>query len=113
MTLGVLLTATSAYFAFRGGNGRGRSGTTSTASAAAAAAHQRDSLRTAAWIGSLYCVAGLSAILYPGATWNDLPEPPSYRLQLRLFSGLVVGNWVGYWIAVAGLGDESGGVKVE
>lgn len=87
MNLGVLLSLASAFFLFR---------SQSTAAA------NKDDLRTAAIIGSLYCVAGVAAINYPGATWNDPPDP-SGRPQLFLFPGLVAMNWIGYWLAVVGI----------
>lgn len=90
MTLGVLLTAASTFFAFR---------------VCGSAAAQRDSLRTAAIVGSLYCLAGLTAIAYPGATWND-PPAPSGRPQLYLFTALPVFNWIGYYVAIRGIAKD-------
>lgn len=87
MSMGVLLTTASAYFTFRQCDSK---------------AARRDSMRTAAIIGSMYCLAGLSAILYPGTTWND-PPAPSGRPQLFLFSWLVVANWIGYLVGVNGI----------
>lgn len=92
MTLGVLLATSATYFAWR------RCDSTRA---------QIDSLRTAAMIGSMYCLAGLCAILFPGATWNDPPAPDG-KPQLYLFSGLVVVNWIGYFLGIAGSGESRG-----
>lgn len=89
MTLGVLLTTVSCFFIFR---------------PCKSVAARIESLRIAAVIGSLYCVAGLSAIKYPGTTWNDPPQAPT-QLQLYLFSAIVVFQWIGYGLASSGVGD--------
>ena len=55
MSLGVLLSAMSLYFLFR----------------PARKDQIKDNLWTAATIGTFYCGAGLSAILYPGTAWEE------------------------------------------
>ena len=45
----------------------------------------------------LYYVPGLSGILYPGAAWTD-PEFGNGRLQLYLFSALLMMGWLGWWV---------------
>ena len=57
----------------------------------------KDSLFTAAMIGSIYTVTGLSAILYPGAKGTD-PEFGEGFPQGYLFAGSLVVNWVGWWL---------------
>ncbi|EGP87657.1 uncharacterized protein MYCGRDRAFT_42731 [Zymoseptoria tritici IPO323] len=58
---------------------------------------KRDSLWLAALVGSLYCAAGLSAILYPGTKWAD-PEFAANGEQKFIFGGCVVLIWAGYWV---------------
>lgn len=55
----------------------------------------KDSLRTAAIFASLYFVAGLSGILYPGSLAVD-PEFGEGFPQFWLFSGLTGLPWLGY-----------------
>lgn len=55
----------------------------------------KDSLKTAAILGSLYYVAGLSAILYPGTLAVD-PEFGEGFPQFWLFTGLMTLPWLGY-----------------
>lgn len=57
----------------------------------------KDSLRTAAIFGCLYYLAGLSAILYPGAMGTD-PEFGEGFPQAWLFAGLVGLPWLGVWL---------------
>ncbi|KAF2226860.1 hypothetical protein BDZ85DRAFT_247229 [Elsinoe ampelina] len=50
----------------------------------------KNNVTTAGLIGSMYCTAGMTAILYPGTNWSDPEfEDPG---QKWLFSGLVVIN---------------------
>lgn len=90
MSLGVLLASMSLYFAFR-------------PAFSSAKLDARDSLLYAATIGSFYCTAGLSAILYPGTDWKD-PGIDVGGAQPFLFSGVVAAMWVGYGLEVARLG---------
>lgn len=57
----------------------------------------QDSLLTAAVIGSLYWITGISGILYPGAKWQD-PEFGIGSPQRKIFIGHLVLVWVGYWL---------------
>ena len=77
MSLGVLLASMSGYFIYR-------SATENKAIAA-------DNLAQAAVTGSLYCLAGLTAIWYPGTAWID-PEfvKPNQGTQMPLFAGVPV-----------------------
>ena len=77
MSLGLTLGILSAYYTWR------------------ATPQPKDSLRTAAILGSLYFVAGLSAILYPGTLAID-PEFGEGFPQLGLFVGMIVLPWLGY-----------------
>ena len=87
MSLGVLLGATSTYLAFK------------------STGNVKDNLFMAAWIGSFYCAAGLSAIFYPGTDWKDPgTEEPG---QKYLFSGIVVAQWVGYLLETRVLGQKN------
>jgi hypothetical protein len=88
MSLGVLLASSAIYYAFR-----------PTANASAA----KESLFTSALIGSFYCVAGLSAILYPGTDWHDPEFEPAP--QKWLFSGVVIVNWIGYAVEMRRLAN--------
>ena len=54
-----------------------------------------DSLFTAALLGSLYWITGMSAILYPGTMWAD-PEFGQDAPQRTAFAVLAVLAWVGY-----------------
>jgi len=55
-----------------------------------------DSIRTAAIIGSLYWISGISAYFYPGSLAID-PEFGTGFPQLPLFGGLLGMSWLGYW----------------
>lgn len=55
----------------------------------------KDSLMTAAIFGSLYYIAGLSAILYPGTLAVD-PEFGEGFPQFWLFAGMTGLPWLGY-----------------
>ncbi|KAK4949516.1 hypothetical protein LTR10_012134 [Elasticomyces elasticus] len=91
MTLGILLSTTSLYFAYRPFG--------SQLSAAAA----KDSIFYSAMIGSFYCFAGLTAILYPGTDWKD-PDITVGGAQPFLFSGVVASMWIGYALEFNRLG---------
>ena len=61
----------------------------------------------AALIGSFYCTAGLSSILYPGADWNDPGDTDHLAaagLQKMLFPATIAIVWVGYFLEVRRLG---------
>lgn len=91
MSLGVLLATSSTYYLLR-----------PTRSIEEA----RDSVFTAALIGTFYCLAGCTAILYPGTHWWD-PEfsmADSSFHQGHLFSGIVVLMWIGYGLEMRRLG---------
>ena len=62
-----------------------------------APAAMEDDLFTAAVLGSLYWISGLSAILYPGSKGTD-PEFGEGFPQGWLFIGYTVANWVGWWV---------------
>lgn len=93
MSLGILLALTSISFLIKSTH-------PSTSKAAL-----KDSLFWAATIGSLYCLAGLSAIWYPGTAWAD----PEFRsegqlTQMPIFGGVVVGMWTGFGTEVWRMG---------
>lgn len=88
MSLGLLLATTSIYLAF-------------------SRPQTREKLFWTAMIGSFYCAAGLSAILYPGTDWSD-PDRPTGGEQKYVFVACVVGCWVGYALEVAGVGAGKG-----
>lgn len=77
MSLGLALGILSAYYTWR------------------PTAFPKDSLRTAAIFGSLYYVAALSAILYPGTLAVD-PEFGQGFPQLGLFLAMTGLAWLGY-----------------
>lgn len=81
MSLGVLLATFSAYLAFR----------------PASLQQKQFDVFHAAIIGSMYFVAGISAILYPGTKWMD-PEFGEGSPQAGLFVGMIVVAWVGWWL---------------
>jgi hypothetical protein len=56
-----------------------------------------ESLFAAALFGSMFCVSGLSAVLYPGSLAVD-PEFGTGFPQKWVFGIPLVINWVGYWI---------------
>ncbi|KAK0285222.1 hypothetical protein LTR35_005424 [Friedmanniomyces endolithicus] len=93
MTLGVFLSAMSLYFAYR------RTSAKSGSPGGAA----KESMFYSALIGSFYCAAGMTAILYPGTDWKD-PDITVGGAQPALFSGVVVAMWVGYALEVNRLG---------
>lgn len=82
MSLSVCLAAASIYFTFR------PSFPKNTISA-------KESAFVAAAIGSFYCFAGMTAILYPGTNWWD-KEYPNNGEQKYIFSGILVMMWAGY-----------------
>ncbi|KAK4508427.1 hypothetical protein PRZ48_002165 [Zasmidium cellare] len=88
MTLGLLLSATSIYYLLK---------------PVASQAQAKDNLFTSALIGSFYCSAGMSAILYPGTAWQD-PEFAQGGEQRFVFSGTVVAVWIGYLLEVRRMG---------
>jgi len=91
MSLGVLLSSASLYFAFR------PAFTKMSVSAA------KESSLFAATIGSFYCSAAMSAILYPGADWKD-PEIEFGGGQAYLFTAVVIGMWLGHGLETSRLG---------
>lgn len=58
---------------------------------------KRESLFTAALIGSIYCFTGLTAILYPGTAGTD-PEFGEGFPQKWVFGIPLLINWVGYLV---------------
>jgi len=78
MSLGMGLGLAMAYYTWR------------------ATAAPKDSMFTAAIFGSLYWIAGLSAILYPGSKYVD-PEFQG-EPQPVLFSGVLAVTWAGYFL---------------
>ena len=87
MSLGVCLATASIYFAVR------------KHSDFAAA---KESLLASAMIGNFYCLAGLSAILYPGTAWVD-PEFEPMPRQYWIFGGIVIVQWMGYFWEISRL----------
>ncbi|KJX99700.1 hypothetical protein TI39_contig353g00050 [Zymoseptoria brevis] len=81
MSLGAMQAALSIYLILR---------------PAANKTEKTDSLWLAALVGSLYCAAGLSAILYPGTQWAD-PESAGNGDQKFIFGGCIVAIWAGFW----------------
>ncbi len=59
-----------------------------------------DSIFTAAVLGSMYWITGLSAILYPGSKGMD-PEFGEGFPQFWLFFGLLGLTWAGWWLETA------------
>jgi uncharacterized membrane protein len=92
MTLGVLLALTSIYFAFR------------PAFSQLSPAEAKHSILTAAVVGSLYCVAGLSAIFYPGTHWFDPEYEMKGMTQREIFIAQVVVTWVAYYLEISRIG---------
>ena len=92
MTLGVLLALTSIYFAFR------------PAFSQLSPAEAKHSILTAAVVGSLYCVAGLSAIFYPGTHWFDPEYEMKGMTQREIFIFQVVVTWVAYYLEISRIG---------
>jgi uncharacterized membrane protein len=92
MSLGILLALTSTYFAFR------------PAFSVLSPAEMKHSILTAAVVGSLYCVAGISAIFYPGTHWFD----PEYEMkgltQREIFLGQLVVVWAAYYLEISRIG---------
>lgn len=100
MSLGVLLALTSTYLAFRPALHSNKSLKPAGVSSNADASQQaRSDVLWSALIGSFYCVAGLSAILYPGTDWFDPEHRRSGSInQGHIFSVQVVLMWVGWWV---------------
>jgi hypothetical protein len=74
----------------------------------ASARERGANLTTAALFNSVYTVAGLAAILYPGAAGMD-PEFGEGFPQKWVFGGLLALNWVGWWVGTAALAGGAGG----
>lgn len=79
MSLGVLLALASTYYAFR------------PAFSSLTAREARDSVLSAALIGSMYCSAGISAIFYPGTHWFDPEFEMKGMTQREIF--VAVSEW--------------------
>jgi hypothetical protein len=92
MTLGVLLALTSTYFAFR------------PAFSLLSPSEAKHSILTAAVVGSLYCVAGISAIFYPGTHWFDPEYEMKGMTQREIFGAQVVVIWVAYYLEISRIG---------
>jgi hypothetical protein len=98
MSLSVCLAAASTYFAFRPCLPR------NTISA-------KESAFVAAAIGSFYCFAGLTAILYPGTHWCD-PQFPHDEAQKYIFPMLIGLMWSAYVLEARRIEASSKGKKV-
>ncbi|KAK5107474.1 hypothetical protein LTR62_001092 [Meristemomyces frigidus] len=96
MSLGICLASMSLYFAYR-----------PVFTAGMSAEAVRQNMLWSAVIGSFYCAAGMSAILYPGAQWYDPPltQDPGQRW---LFSGICVAMGFGYALESWRLGKGKG-----
>ncbi|QIW96041.1 hypothetical protein AMS68_001559 [Peltaster fructicola] len=89
MSLGILLALLSTYLVFK---------------PATTVAEKRQYVWLAAVVGSFYCLAGLSAILYPGTDWAD----PEFEVPVRGGQGWgfaieVLLVWVGYAVDMRAL----------
>lgn len=67
----------------------------------------KDSIFSAAIVGTLYWITGLSAILYPGSLAVD-PEFGEGFPQAKLFVGFAGLAWLGWWFEIRRL---EGGAK--
>lgn len=92
MSVGLLLAPLSLYFAFRPWISPNLSST-----------EKKHSVLMAAVVGSVYCLAGLSAILYPGTDWFD-EEHRRETTQKPIFALDVVIMWVAYAVEMRRLG---------
>nr|OQO20390.1 hypothetical protein B0A51_13274 [Rachicladosporium sp. CCFEE 5018] len=86
MSLGVLLAAFSLTYVWR------------PAFTKLSAREVKESVWVSAMVGSFYCAAGCTAILYPGANWFDPEHSREGIVQGPVFAGVVVLMWVGYWL---------------
>ena len=93
MSLGVLLGLSSTYLAFRPVISR----------VPLSLAEKKHSVLMAAVVGSFYCAAGLSAILYPGSDWFD-EEHRREMTQKPIFTLDVIVMWVAYAVEIRRLG---------
>jgi hypothetical protein len=82
--MGVCLGTATLYYTFRNPPG-------------ATAEARKDSLLTAAVLGSLYWATAISAIVYPGSKGID-PEFGEGFPQFWPFLGLLAANWAGLWL---------------
>ena len=107
MTLSLLLSGSAIWYAWKG-----QTQTKGAGSGVSGGQRARD-LWTAAWVGSFYCVAGLSAIWYPGTAWMDVEfrrdRAVDEAKQLGLFTTQVVLTWLGYWLEVRKETDQGKG----
>ena len=87
MSLGVCLAVASTYFAFKPSLTQSKSS-------------ERECAFDAAAVGSFYCFAGLTAILYPGSAWTD-PDINAPPVQGYLFASVVCMMWAGYYLEVS------------
>jgi hypothetical protein len=92
MSLGILLALTSTYFAFR------------PALSLLSPAEAKHSVLTAAVVGSMYCVAGISAIFYPGTHWFDPEYEMKGMTQREIFLAQLVVTWVAYYFEISRIG---------
>lgn len=93
MSLGVLLALASTYFAFR------------PAFTRLTPSEAKHSVLSAAVIGSMYCTAGLSAILYPETHWFDPEFATGGPTQREIFGLQVVIMWVAYYLETSRMGN--------
>ncbi|EXJ93965.1 hypothetical protein A1O1_02358 [Capronia coronata CBS 617.96] len=69
----------------------------------------KDSITTAALVGTLYWATGVSAILYPGTKWVD-PEFGEGAPQRGVFLAHAALVWIGRWLELRRL-DAAGKTK--
>jgi hypothetical protein len=67
-------------------------------------AEMKHSILTAAVVGSLYCVAGISAIFYPGTHWFDPEYEMKGMTQREIFLGQLVVVWAAYYLEISRIG---------
>ena len=60
---------------------------------------------SAAVIGSMYCFAGLSAILYPETDWFDPEFAREGPTQREIFGVQVVIMWIAYYLETRRMGS--------
>lgn len=95
MNLSLLLSSLSLFMVFR---------------PAASAVQRRDSIWLATMVGSLYCLAGLGAILYPGTAWADPEFEVSIKApQLYIFGIQLIVIWLAYRSAASTLAKVKSG----
>lgn len=103
MSLGLCLGLLTTYFAWRPVFTTPATKKAGASTDSGTGMTEKESISISAVFGTLYWIAGLSAILYPGTLWID-PEFGTGAPQVPLFVASIVGAWVGWALEMRRVG---------